>query len=58
MNTATHLILPSASIYNLWENLYYDSNIKENVRKQTDLINFLLLGFSVVEICTNNDGIF
>lgn len=28
---ATHLTLPSQELYTLWENLYYDNNIKENV---------------------------
>lgn len=28
---ATHLTLPSASLMNLWENLYYDNSIKQNV---------------------------
>lgn len=31
VNIATHLVLPSAEIFNLWENLYYENNIKENV---------------------------
>jgi Cdc6-like AAA superfamily ATPase len=33
LNIATHLMLPSADIYNLWENLYYDNNIKQNLLK-------------------------
>ncbi|RZB84914.1 pachytene checkpoint protein 2 -like [Asbolus verrucosus] len=33
LNVATHLMLPSAYLYNLWENLYYDNNIKENLLK-------------------------
>ncbi|XP_018570911.1 pachytene checkpoint protein 2 homolog [Anoplophora glabripennis] len=30
---ATHLSLPSASLINLWENLYYDNNVKLNLLK-------------------------
>ncbi|EFA08556.1 Pachytene checkpoint protein 2 homolog-like Protein [Tribolium castaneum] len=33
LNFATHLMLPSAHIYNLWENLHYDNNIKQNLLK-------------------------
>ncbi|XP_044252792.1 pachytene checkpoint protein 2 homolog [Tribolium madens] len=33
LNIATHLMLPSAHVYNLWENLYYDNNIKQNLLK-------------------------
>lgn len=28
---STQLRLPSAVLVNLWENLYYDNNVKENV---------------------------
>lgn len=31
INLATHWLLPSAELYNLWENLHYDDNIKEKV---------------------------
>lgn len=29
---ATHLTLPSKELFTLWENLYYEDNIKENVK--------------------------
>lgn len=28
---AVHLTLPSKELHTLWENLYYENNIKENV---------------------------
>lgn len=31
MSAASHWILPSADFHGLWENLIYDSAIKENV---------------------------
>jgi hypothetical protein len=31
MSAASHWILPSADFHGLWENLIYDSTIKENV---------------------------
>ena len=31
INLATHLVLPSADLFNLWENLIYDSHIKYHV---------------------------
>jgi len=30
---ATHLVLPSKELFTLWENLYYDNNIKEKASK-------------------------
>ncbi|KAJ8922930.1 hypothetical protein NQ315_001474 [Exocentrus adspersus] len=35
---ATHLSLPSTSLFNLWENLYYDNNIKSNLLKYAQTI--------------------
>jgi hypothetical protein len=57
LNIATHLMLPSADIYNLWENLYYDNNIKQNVTLRSDstCVNY---NFVVTKICSNDDGIF
>lgn len=31
---STQLVLPSVHLINLWENLYYDSDIKQNVWSQ------------------------
>lgn len=31
VNLATHWLLPSASLFNIWENLIYDDDIKNNV---------------------------
>lgn len=31
ISAATHWILPSAEFYDLWENLFYESGVKENV---------------------------
>lgn len=28
---ASHLMLPSADLFNVWENLFYENNIKDNV---------------------------
>lgn len=56
---STHMTLPSVYLINLWENLYYENDIKKNVSVCILLtIQTYLYKFTVVKICPDNDGIF
>lgn len=55
INLATQWILPSLDMFNLWENLIYDSSIKENVSIGRFYCYFLILFILVTTICKFHD---
>lgn len=58
VNLATHWILPSSEFFNLWENLFYEQNVKERVSVvKVFFQNFLIISFSAFKICIDYNEI-
>lgn len=59
VNLATQWVLPSSEFFNLWENLFYDENVKERVSEIKFVLSliFKIFAFLAAKIRVNYNEI-